>query len=53
VPYKIKDLGGGKFKVVNKETGKEMSKEPQTREKAESQLRALYANMDEEERKQK
>lgn len=45
MPWKIQPIGG-KFKVVNIESGKVMGTHP-TRAKASAQLRALYANVPE------
>jgi len=44
MPYKIKEKKGKKFSVVNKETGKVMSKGT-TEKKAKNQIKAIYANM--------
>ena len=45
MPYEIKEKKGKKFSVVNKETGKVM-----TKEKATKQIQAIYANMKPEHR---
>jgi len=49
MPYEIKEKKGKKFSVVNKETGKVMSKGT-TKEKAKKQVKAIYANMKPEHR---
>lgn len=43
MPYTTKKVKGG-YKVANKDTGKTYSKKPQTKAKADAQLRAIYAN---------
>jgi hypothetical protein len=43
MPYKIAKVKGG-YKVKNKDTGRTYAKKPQTKEKAKSQLRAIFAN---------
>ena len=49
MPYEIKEKKGKKFSVVNKETGKVMSKDT-TMPKAKKQIKAIYANMPPEHR---
>ena len=49
MPYEIKEKKGHKFSVVNKETGKVMSKGT-TKTKAKKQIQAIYANMPPEHR---
>lgn len=46
MPYKISKVKGG-YKVKNKKTGKSYSKKPMSKEKAEAQQRAIYANTNE------
>lgn len=48
MPYEITKVKGG-FKVRNKNTGKTYSKKPMTKEKAQKQMAAMYANMPNEE----
>ena len=43
MPYKLKKVGSG-YKVAKKSGGKTFSKKPQTKKKAEAQMRAIYAN---------
>ena len=43
MPFDIKSLGGGRFKVVNKATGNVHSKST-TPAKAKAQIRAMHAN---------
>lgn len=45
MPWKIVKSGNGMATVVNKDTGKPMSKKPIPVERARAQLRALYANV--------
>lgn len=49
MPYKIKETKDKKFSVVNKDTGRVMSKGT-TKGKAEKQIKAIYANMKPEHR---
>jgi hypothetical protein len=49
MPYKIKETKNKQFSVVNKDTGKVMSKGT-TESKAKSQIKAIYANMKPEHR---
>jgi hypothetical protein len=49
MPYEIKGKKGKKFSVVNKDSGKVMSKGT-TKTKAEKQIKAIYANMKPEHR---
>lgn len=49
MPYKIKEKKDKSFSVVNKDTGKVMSKGT-TKTKAEKQIKAIYANMSPEHR---
>ena len=44
MPYAIKRSGKGKFKVVNRDTGKTYSKKPQSAAKAKTQLAAIEIN---------
>ncbi len=46
MPYKVRKSGKG-YKVANKETGKTYSKKPLSKEKADAQMRAIYANTNE------
>lgn len=46
MPYEVVKSGSG-YKVKNKESGKTYSDEPMSKEKAEAQKRALYANTNE------
>lgn len=46
MPYKEQKVKGG-YKVVTKETGKAHSNKPLPKEKADAQMRALYANVHE------
>lgn len=47
MPYHVIKSGNG-YKVQNKDTGKTYSNKPMTKEKAEAQMRAMYANINEE-----
>lgn len=49
MPYEIKEVRGKKFSVVNKDTNKVMSKGT-TKQKAQKQVKAIYANMKPEHR---
>lgn len=49
MPYEIKEKKNKKFSVVNKDTGKVMSKGT-TKEKAKKQIKSIYANMKPEHR---
>ena len=46
MPWHVVRSGSG-YRVKNKKTGKTYSKRPQTKEKAEAQMRAMYANTNE------
>lgn len=46
MPYHVVKSGSG-YKVRNKRTGKTYSNKPITKERAEAQMRAMYANTDE------
>lgn len=46
MPYEVVKSGSG-YKVKNKDTGETYSKEPMSKEKAEAQKRAMYANTNE------
>jgi hypothetical protein len=43
MPYEIKKLPGGRFATVKKATGKIIGRHP-TKEKAQAQIAAIYAN---------
>ena len=45
MPYGIKSVGKGRYKVHNKQTGREMSKGSKSKAAAKKHLKALYANV--------
>ena len=44
MPYEVRSVGKGKYKVFKKNSKKSFSEKGLTKEKAEAQMRALYAN---------
>jgi hypothetical protein len=43
MPYAVRKSGSG-YKVFNKESGKSYSKKPLPKDRAQAQMRAIYAN---------
>lgn len=52
MPYKVQKFGSG-YKVVSTDTGKVHSNKPMSKEKAQAQMRAMYANVSDARKKGK